>query len=255
MSAFPDGAGENNRTDLDQAGEKAENSSSGTGDSSEKNGFDTGSRLKSGSTVGDDQFCNSSIENETESELIRRASEGDHIAFGVVFKRKRARIYRLAARICGPNEAEDVTQIVFLRLWKMLPTLKAKDNMDAWLTRTTVNRSIDVLRHIGRRLNLIVSEKQASPGYTMHQPLERGEISIVFNKAAHRLGDRQRVAFVLREMEGFSTDEVANLMGITASTVRNLVRQSRIGLRKAMRNLYPEYVPAEAAEEKGAENE
>lgn len=207
--------------------------------------------------AGDENQAESVYESisEPESELIRRASAGDHRAFGVVFKRKRARIFRLAARICGPNEAEDVTQIVFLRLWKMLPVLKATNNVDAWLTRTTVNRAIDVLRHIGRRLNLIISEKQASPGYSLHQPLERGELSVVFNKAAHRLGDRQRVAFVLREMEGYSTDEVAKLMGITASTVRNLVRQSRIGLRRALQNLFPEYVPEEAAEKKDTEDE
>jgi RNA polymerase sigma factor (sigma-70 family) len=77
----------------------------------------------------------------------------------------------------------------------------------------------------------------------------RGEMAQVFNHAALRLGVRQRVAFILTEMEGFTSEEAAKLMDISASTVRNLTAQARAGLRTALREFFPEYVPAAEGEE------
>ena len=178
-----------------------------------------------------------------ELRLLRLAVDGDSQAFGAFFKSKRARYHRLAARICGPAEADDVVQVVFLRLWKVLPTMQDLNSVDAWLNRTTVNRAIDVLRHIGRKLKIVVTEKRHGLQKMYVEPLHRGEITQVFNRAAERLGDRQRIAFILREMEGFSSVEAGELMGISGSTVRNLVKQARAGLRKAVRELFPEYAP------------
>ena len=180
--------------------------------------------------------------------LLRRSAEGDQTAFSVYFRRKRSRIFRLAARICGPNEADDVTQVVFLRLWKVLPALEDLSKADAWLARTTTNRAIDHLRHIGRKLRIVLDEKHMNVQDRCEQSLNRGELAAVFDRAAERLGERQRLAFVLRELEGYSSDETAQMMGIAASTVRNLVMQARAGLRTALRKLFPEYVPGDVGE-------
>ena len=190
-----------------------------------------------------------------ELQWLRLAVEGDRQAFGAFFKNKRARIYRLAARICGPAEADDVVQVVFLRLWKVLPALKDLSKVNAWLTRTTVNRAIDVLRHIGRKLRIVVNEKEQGLQKMYVEPLHRGELTQVFNRAAERLGERQRLAFILREMEGFSSDETAEIMAVTGSTVRNLVMQARKGLRLALRDLFPEYVPINNSTQEETANE
>jgi RNA polymerase sigma-70 factor (ECF subfamily) len=200
---------------------------------------------------GQDKGMGSADEKQMESsadeemDLLRRSIADDQEAFAEYVKLKRKRVYRIAARICGPDEADDVAQVVFLRLWKVLPGLKDLSKTDAWLTRVTVNRAIDMLRHIGRRLRLVISEKQTGLEKPDEDALQKGDLNRVFNRASQRIGERQRIAFVLREMEGFSSAETAELMAVEESTVRNLVMQARKGLRKALREMFPEYAPVE----------
>jgi len=185
--------------------------------------------------------------------LILRAAEGDRAAFTELVRRRRPRVHRLAARICGPEEAEDVTQVVFLRLWRELPRLVASGHMERWLARVTVNRAIDALRHIARRLRMLARRSEEGPPPPLEESLQRGEIARVFAAVAEGLGERQRAAFVLREMEGYGTREVALILGVTASTVRNMVHQARRGLRRALRERFPEYAPREESDECGTE--
>jgi RNA polymerase sigma-70 factor (ECF subfamily) len=169
--------------------------------------------------------------------------DGDTEAFGEFYRRKRPRIYRIAARICGRSEAEDVTQAVFLRLWKVLPGIERLHRIDRWLHRATVNKSIDVLRHVHQRIKLVLEEEHDHGHAGVRQSFESGELSDVFNRAAEFLGPRQRSAFVLCEMEGFTSKETARIMRIKSSSVRNLVMQARLKLRTAFRELFPEYAP------------
>jgi RNA polymerase sigma-70 factor (ECF subfamily) len=182
---------------------------------------------------------------EDDKELIRRSAEGDMEAFAALVRRKRLRVYRLAARICGPEEADDVTQVVFLRLWRHIHIFRDSGTVDRWLTRVAVNRAIDAARHVGRRLKLVARGSQGWSPTPVEESLMRGEITQVFTEMAERLGERQRAAFSLRELEGYDTKEVARILGVSKSTVRNLVRQARQGLRKALREQFPEYSPDE----------
>lgn len=178
-----------------------------------------------------------------EEELIRRSAKGDMDAFAELARRKQPEVHRIAARICGPLEAEDVCQVVLLMLWKNTPLLAGGSTVDPWLRRVTVNRAIDAYRHIGRRLRLIESSRRQVEQPQLEEMLGRGEVSRIFNDVAEGLGERQRVAFVLRELEGLDTSKVARIMGIRPSTVRNLVHQARAELRKALRQRFPEYSP------------
>lgn len=147
--------------------------------------------------------------------LLQKAATGDTVAFGKVFQLKRERVFRLAARIAGPSEADDVVQVVFIRLWKTLPQLRNFLAIDSWLTRATVNRSIDALRHVGRRLK-VITNKELDPESSSSgvEVAPRGELSKVFAKVSECLGDRQKVAFVLMEMEGYTSDEAGKIMKI-----------------------------------------
>lgn len=197
-----------------------------------------------------------SYQNETrrtDKDLIILSAEGDVEAFAELVKRKWQRVYRIAARVCGPAEAEDVTQVVFLRLWRHMCEFVESGNVDRWLAKVAVNRAIDTSRHVWRRLRLAELNNKGADLPPFEDALMSGEITRVFAAAADGLGERQRIAFVLREMEEFDTQEVAELMGVSKSTVRNLVSQARRGLRKALRDKFPEYSPLGPAGE--AENE
>jgi len=190
-----------------------------------------------------------------ELELIALAAGGDRDAFGLLARKRWALVHRIAARICGPDEAEDVAQLVFIKLWRQLPRLRIRAEkadrlgadsasalIDRWLVRVTANKAIDSARHIGRRLKLIERRRERTAP-TLEERMENGEISRVFSEAAAVIGERQRAAFVLREFEGLGTSEVAEILGVTASTVRNLISQARRGLRRELRKRFPEYAP------------
>ncbi len=184
-----------------------------------------------------------------ENSLIGRCAYGDTDAFAELVKLKRALVHRIAARICGPVEADDVSQLVFVKLWREIPRLRDGAQVNRWLVRVAANQAIDTARHVGRRLKLVLARRAEHSSATPDEMLFRGELSRIFTDVAERLGERQRAAFVLREIEGCDTREVADALGVKPSTVRNLVRQARQGLKKALRERYPEFAPPGSRED------
>jgi RNA polymerase sigma-70 factor (ECF subfamily) len=174
--------------------------------------------------------------------IIRLAAAGDQQAFEQLFRRHRQRLYRLAAGICGVLDADDVVQAVFLKLWQEPKTLRKIEKPSAWLSKATVNKAIDQLRSSSRKLAVVDAEQlEAVAGTSL---LEAGELAGIFEIVASQLGARQRAAFVLVVVEGLKSKEAAELMAVTDSTVRNLVKQAKDHLRQKIASIYPEYSPA-----------
>ncbi len=183
-----------------------------------------------------------------ESELIALASGGDTEAFGLLIMPRRDLVHRIAARIVGPDEADDVAQLAFIKLWRELPRLPRNiggTGIDRWLVRVTTNKAIDLARHVGRRIKLVEQRGSEWTQQPFEEALEHGEAARVFIDVAGAIGERQRAAFVLREIEGYGTDEVAEILDVAPSTVRNLVHQARQGLRREIRRRFPEYAPGD----------
>lgn len=182
--------------------------------------------------------------SEEIKDLLYRSADGDLEAYGRFYQIKRPKMYRIAARICGPDEAEDVVQAVFLRLWKVLPAIDRLHKIDGWLHRATVNKCIDVLRHVHQRIKLVLVDELDKQGVELRTQFQQGEITKVFDRLAEFLSPRQRTAFVLCEMEGYSSREAGDYMGVKGSTVRNMVMQAKTVLRQAIQDHFPEYLPA-----------
>ncbi|HUX08922.1 MAG TPA: RNA polymerase sigma factor [Acidobacteriota bacterium] len=166
----------------------------------------------------------------------------------MLIKSRRDLVHRIAARIVGPDEADDVAQLVFIKFWRELPRLPRNiggAGIDRWLVRVTANKAIDLARHVGRRIKLVERRGMEWAQQPLDEALERGEAARVFIDVAGAIGERQRAAFVLREIEGYATEEVAEILDVAHSTVRNLVHQARQGLRREIRRRFPEYAPAD----------
>ncbi len=194
-----------------------------------------------------------------EQELIRLAAEGDLDAFERLVERKRERVFWIACHIVGDRElAKDVTQEVFLRLYRVIRRFRRGGRFDAWLYRIAANLSIDLLRHERPHrettpLEELREEAASGPGSGRAQAgaggrespageaLRSREIRRIFVTLSSLLSRKQRLAFVLREIEGLSTGEVAEIMKTRDSTVRNHVLQARRILQKELRRRYPEY--------------
>lgn len=180
-----------------------------------------------------------------EDELIRAASSGDRRAFDELVERKRERVVRTAYQITGDwEDAKDVAQGVFLRLFKVLPRFDVSRKFDTWIYRITVNAAIDVLRERGPK-GMIQSLPDhstltvADPSPGADAALDLAELQAAFLRLASLLPPKQRAVFVLREIEGQPTEEIARTLDITESTVRNHLLQARRSLRAGLEKDYP----------------
>jgi len=207
----------------------------------------------------------------TEPDLVERAAAGDLDAFTALVDSRRDRVFWIAYHIVSDAElARDVAQEVFLRLYRVIRRFRRGGRFDAWLYRITLHLAIDALRKerphrqtsslddlvegavpAGEPGTGLASAMGAGSGAGIGaaprhagaaEGLHRREVRRIFQELAGRLGRKQRAAFILREIEGMPTAEVAAILGTTESTVRNHVLQARRILQEGLRTRYPEYI-------------
>jgi RNA polymerase sigma-70 factor (ECF subfamily) len=182
------------------------------------------------------------------ADLIRAAAGGDRSAFEKLVLSRRERVVRTAFQITGDLEdAKDVAQGVFLRLWKVLRRFDPGRRFDTWVHRITVNAAIDLLRERGPKgTTQPLPENPEELGAVPADPsaaLDTVALQRAFLRLAGALAPRQRAIFVMREIEGLDTPAIARALGVTESTVRNHLFQARKILRAGIERDYPGLVP------------
>lgn len=197
---------------------------------------------------GGKESRNGAVMNDRE--WVRSAREGDDEAFAQLVRRHSGGLHRAVARILADDaEAWDVVQMAFVRAWQRLDRYNPRYSFATWLYRIGTNLAIDLLRSRGsrerahkagteHRLRLVGSGEKTSAR------ADSEEADAILRQLVGVLTPQQRSAFVLREMEGLETAEVAEILGCSATTVRNHIFQARKALSRELRNRYPEYLPA-----------
>jgi RNA polymerase sigma-70 factor (ECF subfamily) len=194
------------------------------------------------------------VEPPDDRQLVEAARGGDDRAFDALVKRHAGGLHRTVARIVGDDsEAWDVVQMAFVRAWQSLERYNPKWSFATWLYRIGTNLGIDLLRSRSsrERAHRAGSEHHlriVGSGPAASELADRREVDRVLSKLAHSLTPQQRAAFILREVEGQETADVAAILGCSPTTVRNHVCQARKVLRAEMERRYPEYLPAEMQE-------
>ena len=208
------------------------------------------------------------LNGPSDANLVRAAGRGDRDAFRQLYERKHRRVQRIAYQMLGDRgAAEDVAQEAFLALWRHCPRYRARFAVDAWLARIVTNKAIDRWRNERRQavagavrgptahsLTLGVTTEtavQRLPADDLADPslaIRWKEVQRIWNELAAELPERQRAAFVLREIEDLPARDVARALGCSTSTVRTHVALARRELRRGIRERYPEYaiVPTES---------
>lgn len=186
-----------------------------------------------------------------ERELIRRARQGDQGAFAELVTLKRERAFRIARHMVGDDgDAQDIAQQAFIKLWSALGSFDDASAFDPWFVTIVMNLAIDHCRRRQRSPLVAVSDPGTAAGQSEpSQPVEgaeaelmAGELRRVFDLISVELAPAQRAVFTLRAIEGLDTDEVAGILGIRPSTVRNHMLQARRVLQDALRRRFPEYL-------------
>jgi RNA polymerase sigma-70 factor (ECF subfamily) len=149
------------------------------------------------------------------------------------------RVLTLAYRLLGNgDDAQDAAQDVFLRAFKYLRRFDASKPLEPWLVRMTVN----VCRRLGRKQPRSASVQDApvereDPAGNPHTHLRAEEQKEVLYRALAELGERERAAVVLRDIEGFTTAEVAEMLGSAEATVRSQISVARLKMRKVIERM------------------
>ena len=178
--------------------------------------------------------------------LFRRAQTGDFAAFEALVGRLQSRVYGVAYRIVGQaQDAEDVVQQTFLGVIEHLDTFRGESAVATWVLRIATNFALKVLRK--RRglptVSLDAADTLAGvphPEYVARwsEPpevlLERAELREHLDRAVGELDDKYRVVFVLRDIEGLSTRETAEAVGISEANVKIRLLRARLHLRERL---------------------
>jgi RNA polymerase sigma-70 factor (ECF subfamily) len=173
--------------------------------------------------------------------LVRLTLGGDATAFEQIIERYETRVMTIAARLLGTrDDVRDVAQEVFLRAFKYLHRLDLQKPVEPWLIRITVNVCRDVGRRRQRRRITFVDiegrdtiDESADP----HAGLARKQERLILQRALDSLPEKERLAILLRDVEGLSTVEVAAILHSSETTVRSQVSRGRLRLKAAIDGL------------------
>ena len=166
-------------------------------------------------------------------DLAVRARGGDMVAFETLVTRKTSTVVSLARRIVGNTEDARYDE---------------KYSLNTWLYRIATNLSIDFLRSSRSRERAhgatlhIVREREESTASEATRNAEDAELARLFETVSGSLSEKQKAAFVLREMEDCETKEIAEILGCGESTVRNHLFNARKILRREIGRLFPEFL-------------
>ena len=182
--------------------------------------------------------------------LMEGLRADDQLALDELVSRKTQPLLQVVSRILGDlEEARDVVQITLLRVWQRRREYDSRWQPNTWIFRIATNIAIDLLRSRRSRerssLGVLHHLRQAGERQERRDQsrLSGEEVHEIFHQLAESLTEKQRVVFVLREVEGRPSQEVAQILGCRESTVRNHLFNARKILRDRLLEQYPEYVP------------
>ena len=174
--------------------------------------------------------------------LVARARAGDEIAFERIMLATEQRVVSIAWRMLGNrDDARDAAQDVYLRVFKYLARFRAGEDFRAWLYRITINVCHDFARKKGAtglaqfdQIDFVQESAALETGGRRVDPeslaLQEQQLALI-RSALQSLSPKERAALVLRDLEGFSTEEVAHALGSRPVTVRSQVSSARAKIK------------------------
>ena len=164
-----------------------------------------------------------------DSILVRAAQNGDVDAFEELVRRYQTSIYRVALRMLGSRaDAQDAVQETFVRAWRALPRFRHDSAISTWLYRIVTRRALDKIA--SRRSTGTLDEVEVEAGPDPAQAAEDQERLRAVRLAITKLPPDQRAALVLREFEGLSYQEVAQVVGASVPAMKTRIHHARLSI-------------------------
>lgn len=173
-----------------------------------------------------------------EEKYLDLAVKGDAAAFGELVGAYEKLIYNIAySAVSNPDDAYDLSQEIFLKAWTAIGKFRGESSFSTWLHRIAYNASYDFLKEKGKLSSISIHEyadsddgceislADTSPG--PDKILEEKELRSAIAKAVEALEPEYRTVVLLRDMEGFSYEEIAQIAGINIGTVKSRINRAR----------------------------
>ncbi|HHO70436.1 MAG TPA: RNA polymerase sigma factor RpoE [Halothiobacillus sp.] len=188
----------------------------------------------------------------TDKVLVQRAQAGEQAAFELLVRKYQHKILRLISRfVRDPDDALDLTQETFIKAYRALDTFRGDSAFYTWLYRIAINTAKNQLSSNGRYG--YIWSLNSSPGFESEEPMPEpealrdhatpenavltDELEAVIRKAIAALPEDLRTALTLRELEGLSYEEIAQVMGCPIGTVRSRIFRAREAVDKRLKPL------------------
>ena len=169
-----------------------------------------------------------------ESDLIRKAQNGNQEAFEWLYQRHVKRIYALCLRmVSDPQRAEELTQDVFVRLWKSLGSFRHESAFTTWMHRLAVNVVVSDMRSTKRRDSRVI-HTDTLEDFEREVKEAMPETRMDLEKAIAGLPEGAKEMLVLHDIEGYRYREIAEMLGVAEGTVKSQISRARRLLREVL---------------------
>ena len=178
---------------------------------------------------------------EFDKTLIKKCKDGDVKAFEKLISDHQKKVYNLCYRYFeNYDDASELAQEIFIKVYKFIGTFKEESSLSTWIYKIATTTCIDELRK--RKKHKIVSindyeidgphieivSKMESP----HEQFEKKEIKLEVQKAISKLSEEFKTVIILRDIQGFSYDEIANITGAPLGTVKSRIKRAREAVKE-----------------------
>ena len=195
------------------------------------------------------------MKKDTDQQLVEDLKKGDQKAFDLFVDLYQKKIYALGINMThNQMDAQDVAQDVLLTIFRKVHTFQGKSAFSSWVYRITLNAINMKLR--SKKKEQAVSLEDAFPSFNgsgYHQEKIRdwsenadsllfsNETKSVIQNAVNLLPEKEKVVFILRDVEGFSTEKVGDILELSAPAVKSRLHRARLFLRKKLSSYFEEY--------------
>jgi RNA polymerase sigma-70 factor (ECF subfamily) len=178
-----------------------------------------------------------SVEFDVDQDIVAQCRNGDREAFAKLVQKYQSRVLTLATRILdNRSEAEDVAQDIFVKVFQSLHEFRGASRFSTWLYRITVNHCLNYLRRRTRQQQTLVTAEpmdwmQESPTSNPHRTLEQKERWALVQAKLQVLSPEYRTILLLRDFEGLSYEEIADVLQLESGTVKSRLHRARTELK------------------------
>ncbi len=182
--------------------------------------------------------------------IVERLKAGDEAAFRELVDTQQQRVLNVALGLVQNHElAEDITQEVFIEIFRSVAKFGGQSTLSTWIYRITVNKCLDAIRYQkrGKRFAFITSLFRQDTGELKYESphfdhpgiaLEKKENARILFAAIEELPDNQKTAFILSQVEELPQRDIAMVMDISVKAVESLIQRAKGNLRKKLENMY-----------------